>query len=223
LLAIGAFDRTVVVVLDAVLGSMADHLSKVAFCGEWWYGRRTHPTSGSAVFRLRGSRDMLAHEASRVSNSSLQHRREVVVARHWLDGSGGLRFPARERQGIVRSTVMRTPARVPSSTGWTRKPLAIVFFVLALMSPTSAPGSFLSLAATVLASQEGDACRKEICEGAVAGCLRTDQSLNPFARTEVEKKTYCGQYYAGCMQRSILADVSWYSPDTLARFLKCPS
>jgi hypothetical protein len=73
------------------------------------------------------------------------------------------------------------------------------------------------------ASPAGDACRKEICDNAVAECLRTDLQLNPFARTEAEKKEYCTQFFLGCMTRSITPDVTWYSPTTVARFMQCPS
>jgi hypothetical protein len=89
-------------------------------------------------------------------------------------------------------------------------------------------GSLTPLFAIVLASQTlatptGDACRKEICDSAVAGCMRADQSLNPYARTEAEKKEYCAQFLPDCMTRSISPDLPWYSPEMVARFLKCPS
>ena len=74
-----------------------------------------------------------------------------------------------------------------------------------------------------LATPTGDACRKEICDSAVAGCMRADQSLNPYARTETEKKAYCAQFLPDCMTRSITPDLPWYSPEMVARFLKCPS
>ena len=74
-----------------------------------------------------------------------------------------------------------------------------------------------------LASPSGDACRKEICGSAVAGCMRADQTLNPYARTEAEKKQYCAQFLPDCMTRSISPDLPWYSPEMVARFLKCPS
>ena len=74
-----------------------------------------------------------------------------------------------------------------------------------------------------LATPAGDACRKEICDSAVAGCVRANQSLNPYARTEAEKKEYCAQFLPGCMTRSISPDLPWYSPEMVARFLKCPS
>jgi hypothetical protein len=80
-----------------------------------------------------------------------------------------------------------------------------------------------SFVGSVLASPAGEACRKEICDSAVESCRRTDLSLNPFAHTEAEKKAYCAQFFVGCMTRSVYADVPWYSPDTVARFLKCPS
>jgi hypothetical protein len=74
-----------------------------------------------------------------------------------------------------------------------------------------------------LATSAGDACRKEICDSAVAGCMRANQSLNPYARTETEKKEYCAQFLPDCMTRSISPDLPWYSPEMVARFLKCPS
>jgi hypothetical protein len=81
----------------------------------------------------------------------------------------------------------------------------------------------LSFITLVAASPAGDACRKEICDAAVAACMRANQSLNPLAGTEAEKKIYCGQFSPGCMTRSITPDLPWYSPETVARFLKCPS
>ena len=87
------------------------------------------------------------------------------------------------------------------------------------LAPLRAP----SHVGSVLASAAGDACRKEICDAAVEACMRADLSLNPFASTEAEKKTYCGQFFPGCMTRSVSPDVPWYSPETVDRFLKCPS
>jgi hypothetical protein len=80
-----------------------------------------------------------------------------------------------------------------------------------------------SFVGPALASSDGDACRKEICDSAVAACMRADLSLNPFAGTAAEKRTYCAQFFPGCMTRSVSPDVPWYSPETVARFLKCPS
>ena len=74
-----------------------------------------------------------------------------------------------------------------------------------------------------LATSAGDACRKAICDTAVVGCMRADQSLNPYARTETEKKAYCAQFLPDCMTRGITPDLPWYSPEMVARFLKCPS
>jgi hypothetical protein len=79
------------------------------------------------------------------------------------------------------------------------------------------------IAVTAVASPAGDACRKEICDSAVAACLQANQSLNPLAATEKEKKGYCAQFFDGCMRRTISADVPWYSPETVTRFLQCPS
>ena len=53
--------------------------------------------------------------------------------------------------------------------------------------------------------------------------MRTNQSMNPLASTESEKKTYCDQFFAGCMTRSVVPDVAWYSPETVDRLLKCPT
>jgi hypothetical protein len=73
------------------------------------------------------------------------------------------------------------------------------------------------------ASPAGDACRKQICDGAVAACMQANLSVNPLAGTPSEKKTYCDQFFGGCMTRSIAANFTWYSPETVQRFLKCPS
>jgi hypothetical protein len=73
------------------------------------------------------------------------------------------------------------------------------------------------------AAATGEACRKEICDSAVAGCMRADLSLNPLAGTEAEKKVYCAQFFSGCMNRYITPDLPWYSPEMAIRFTKCPS
>jgi hypothetical protein len=52
--------------------------------------------------------------------------------------------------------------------------------------------------------------------------MRSDQSLNPLCFTAAEKKSCCAAYLDGCMDRYVTPDVPWYSPETLARFLKCP-
>jgi hypothetical protein len=88
-------------------------------------------------------------------------------------------------------------------------------------------GSLAPLFAFILGSQTlatptGDVCRKEICDSAVAACMRADLSLNPYARTEAEKKQYYAQFLPDCMTRSISPDLPWYSPEMVARFLKCP-
>jgi hypothetical protein len=72
------------------------------------------------------------------------------------------------------------------------------------------------------ASPTGDDCRKKICSSAVSGCMRSDQTLNPLAWTEADKKTYCAAFFNGCMTREITPDLPWYSPEMDARFLKCP-
>ena len=79
----------------------------------------------------------------------------------------------------------------------------------------------LGFASTALASPS-DACRKEICDSVVAACMRTDQSLNPRAATETEKKSFCDTYFNGCMRQYVPADVPWYSPEMDASFSRCP-
>jgi hypothetical protein len=73
-----------------------------------------------------------------------------------------------------------------------------------------------------VASPAGDSCRKEICSSAMSSCLRADEKLNPLARTAAEKQTYCATFFTGCMSRSVAADVPWYTPEMVARFLQCP-
>ena len=80
----------------------------------------------------------------------------------------------------------------------------------------------LRSASTLALASPNDACRKEICDSAVAACMRTDQSLNPLAATQTEKKSFCDTYFNGCMRQYVPADVPWYSPETVARFLQCP-
>ena len=111
------------------------------------------------------------------------------------------------------------------ATAQARRRIAIlgVSFITLIATAALVPLQAPSFAGSVLASAAGEACRKEICDAAVAACMRADQSLNPFARTEAEKKSYCGQFFPGCMTRSVSPDVPWYSPETVARFLKCPS
>jgi hypothetical protein len=99
----------------------------------------------------------------------------------------------------------------------------MVAMFAAAAAPTLTPRQAPSFAGSVLASSAGDACRKEICDGAVEACFSANLSLNPFARTEVEKKQYCDQFFPGCMTRSVEPNVPWYSPETLARYMKCPS
>jgi hypothetical protein len=97
---------------------------------------------------------------------------------------------------------------------------APLFLSVALPGMTAlAPRQIPSFVSSVVASPAGEACRKEICDSAVAACLRADLSLNPFAHTEAEKKAYCAQFFLGCMTRSVYADVPWYSPETVDRFL----
>jgi hypothetical protein len=71
--------------------------------------------------------------------------------------------------------------------------------------------------------QTGDECRKEICDASVAACMRADLTLNPLARTADEKKSYCAQFFPGCMTRSISPNLPWYSPEVVVRFMQCPS
>ncbi len=95
--------------------------------------------------------------------------------------------------------------------------------LLAKVGASIALASVPHLVATMaLASPTGDTCRKDICSSAVSQCLSADQALNPFARTEAEKRTYCATFFNGCMTRSITPDLPWYSPQMLARFLQCP-
>ena len=75
---------------------------------------------------------------------------------------------------------------------------------------------------SAFASPTGDECRKQICNSAVSSCMRTDLTLVPMARTEAEKQTYCTTFFNGCMTREVSADLPWYSPETVARFLQCP-
>jgi hypothetical protein len=84
---------------------------------------------------------------------------------------------------------------------------------------TSVPYFFATLA---VASPVGDACRMEICRSAVSACKQADLALNPFARTEAEKQAYCTAFFNGCMSREVTADLPWYSPEMVARFLQCP-
>jgi len=93
---------------------------------------------------------------------------------------------------------------------------------LALYAATTGLPS-LSVTDAAWATPAGDACRRQICDAAVEACMRADQSLNPFARTDADKKAYCGRFSTGCMSRSLYPVVPWYSPDVVARFLKCPS
>ena len=71
-------------------------------------------------------------------------------------------------------------------------------------------------------SPTGDECRTQICSSAVSSCMRTDLTLVPMARTEAEKQTYCTTFFNGCMTREISPDLPWYSPEMVARFLRCP-
>jgi hypothetical protein len=80
-----------------------------------------------------------------------------------------------------------------------------------------------SFGAPTQASPAGDECRKEICNGAVTACMQANLAVNPLASTQSEKKTYCDQFFAVCMIRSIMANFTWYSPETVQRFMKCPS
>jgi hypothetical protein len=80
----------------------------------------------------------------------------------------------------------------------------------------------LGYASTLALASPSDACRKEICDSVVAACMRSDQSPNPSAATATQKKSFCDTYFNGCMRQYIPADVPWYSPETVARFLQCP-
>jgi hypothetical protein len=78
------------------------------------------------------------------------------------------------------------------------------------------------LNASAFASPTGDECRKQICNSAVSSCMRADLALVPMARTEAEKQTYCTTFFNGCMTREVTADLPWYTPEMVARFLQCP-
>jgi hypothetical protein len=96
--------------------------------------------------------------------------------------------------------------------------------VIGIVLLSSMFGLALSIASTwTIAESTGEECRRQVCDSATANCMRTDQPLNPLARTEAEKKSYCAQFFDGCMKRYITADLPWYSPDDLARFMRCPS
>jgi len=84
-----------------------------------------------------------------------------------------------------------------------------------------APMSYFC-ATLAAASPAGDACRMEICHSAVSSCLQADLTLNPIAQTEAEKQSYCTAFFNGCMSREVTADLPWYSPEMVARFLQCP-
>lgn len=86
-----------------------------------------------------------------------------------------------------------------------------------------APRLVSTFAPPAFASPAGEACRKEICDGVVAGCMHADLSKVWFVRTEADKKAYCSDFFLGCMTRTINPNTAWYSPDTVARLLKCPS
>ena len=101
--------------------------------------------------------------------------------------------------------------------------LHVVIYIVLFGTSALAPHHLATFATSASASPAGDTCRKDICDAAVAACMRAAQSLNPLARTEAEKKVYCGQFSPGCMTRSITPDLPWYSPETVTRFLKCPS
>src|SRR5262249_39551056 len=47
-----------------------------------------------------------------------------------------------------------------------------------------------------------------------------DQPLNSLARTEAEKKSYCAQFFNGCMSRYIDADLPWYWVRGLATYYR---
>jgi hypothetical protein len=78
----------------------------------------------------------------------------------------------------VRAELLRFPAACVS--------LAMLAAVANAQQTTGVPGP-----------ATGDACRKEICDSAVAGCMRADLSLNPLASTTSEKKVYCAQFFSG--------------------------
>jgi hypothetical protein len=95
-----------------------------------------------------------------------------------------------------------------------------VFVAIVLLICVAAPDS-PRVATSALASTEGDACRKEVCDSAVEACMRTDLSLLPIVGTEARRKDYCAEIFKGCMTRTIVANKPWYSVNTVTRFLKC--
>jgi len=104
---------------------------------------------------------------------------------------------------------------------WIGKCAATTVVFGSLVCGTEQAPRVISTAA--LASPAGDACRKEICDGAVAACMQADLSSVWFVRSEADKKTYCGNFFVGCMNRSIYPNRSWYSPETVTRLMRCPS
>ena len=102
-----------------------------------------------------------------------------------------------------------------------RLPMACLLFAVHV-APAQAQKA-PDIAGSASPTTAGDTCRKEICDSAEVGCMHANLSLNPLASTASEKKTYCAQFYSGCMQRYITPDVPWYSPEMAIRFLKCPS
>ena len=81
-----------------------------------------------------------------------------------------------------------------------------------------------SLVITVAqASKTGDTCRKKICDAVFVACMAADHRDNPLAYTDDDKRAYCSDFSVGCMSRSIASDTPWYAPETVKRFLQCPS
>jgi hypothetical protein len=138
-----------------------------------------------------------------------------------LQGASGVIRPASADQCAPRRRTMNSHSPAPRLEN-----IMIRFHNLArviIPEITFCCWLVLSSSITTHASPAGDACRKEICEATEAACMQTNQSLNPLASTESEKKTYCAQFFSGCMTRSVVPDVAWYSPETVDRLLKCPS
>jgi hypothetical protein len=101
--------------------------------------------------------------------------------------------------------------------------MTILSAALVYGAPVAAPRLVRTIMTPALASPAGEACRKQICDGAVAECLRADLSLNRLARTESEKQQFCAQFFSGCMSRTLIPNTAWYTPAIVARFLNCPA
>jgi hypothetical protein len=77
------------------------------------------------------------------------------------------------------------------------------------------------VATSALASTEGVARRKEVCDSAVEACMRTDVSLLPIVTThryypsllpivgtEARRKDYCAEIFRRCQTPTSVADAA---------------